>query len=70
MQDYIDRFHDHAEVISSKEKPKKITMLSKSGRSHTFLCKAEKRGDLRKDSRMMEFNTMVNRCGYRARCQV
>ena len=45
-------------------------MLSKSGRSHTFLCKAEKRGDLRKDSRMMEFNTMVNRCGYRARCQV
>lgn len=60
-QDFISTFDLNAVVISSKEKPKRITVYSKSARAHTFLCKAEKRGDLRKDSRMMEFNTMVNR---------
>ncbi len=28
---------------------------------YDFLCKIERRGDLRKDARMMEFNGMVNR---------
>lgn len=33
-----------------KEKPKKVTFLGTDGRHYPFLCKAEKRGDLRKEN--------------------
>jgi len=48
------------DVFRTKEKPKKITFLGEDGREYPFLCKCERRGDLRKDSRMMEFGVMVN----------
>jgi len=51
----------NAEMMQSKERPKKIKIKSSSGISRNFLCKREGRGDLRKDSRMMEFNAVVNR---------
>jgi len=57
---FAEKCHNVAEVLRSKEKPKKITFLGDDGRSYPFLCKSEKRGDLRKDSRMMEFGLMVN----------
>ncbi|CAJ1461275.1 unnamed protein product [Effrenium voratum] len=55
-----EKCFEHVEVFRSKERPKKLTFLGVDGRSYPFLCKAEKRGDLRKDSRLMEFATMVN----------
>eukprot|EP00435_Cladocopium_sp_Y103_P066163 s137_g28.t1 len=51
---------EQVEVFRSKEKPKKVIFLGSDGRQYPFLCKAEKRGDLRKDSRLMEFAAMVN----------
>lgn len=35
-------------------------MAGTDGVKYPFLCKAERRGDLRKDSRMMMFGVMVN----------
>jgi len=49
-----------AEIMQSKEKPKKMMLLSDGGTPWTFLCKNERNGDLRKDSRLMEFNQVVN----------
>jgi serine/threonine-protein kinase ATR len=57
----IAGFHDTIEVIKSKEKPRKIIMLGSDGKRYTFLCKKEERGDMRKNSRMMEFCTVINR---------
>mmetsp|Transcript_49692 Transcript_49692/g.89243 ORF Transcript_49692/g.89243 Transcript_49692/m.89243 type:complete len:2221 (+) Transcript_49692:337-6999(+) len=51
---------EHVDVFRTKEKPKKLTFIGSDGRHYPFLCKAERRGDLRKDSRMMEFSVMVN----------
>eukprot|EP00931_Biecheleriopsis_adriatica_P035102 TRINITY_DN20226_c0_g1_i1.p1 TRINITY_DN20226_c0_g1~~TRINITY_DN20226_c0_g1_i1.p1 ORF type:complete len:2907 (-),score=625.03 TRINITY_DN20226_c0_g1_i1:107-8827(-) len=51
---------EKVDVFRTKEKPKKLTFLGNDGRHYPFLCKAERRGDLRKDSRMMEFSVMVN----------
>lgn len=55
-----ERCLEQVEVFRSKEKPKKVIFLGTDGRHYPFLCKAEKRGDLRKDSRLMEFAAMVN----------
>ncbi len=45
----------------SKERPKKITAIGSDGNRYHFLCKMERKGDLRKDSRLMECCTVVNR---------
>jgi phosphatidylinositol kinase/protein kinase (PI-3 family) len=45
--------------MKSKEKPKKITLIADNGERFNFLCKTEKKGDLRKDSRIQEINSMV-----------
>ncbi len=58
---FIGSFNEAVDVAGSKAKPKTITLLTTSGLSVRFLCKQEKDGDLRKDSRMMEFNSVVNR---------
>ena len=52
-----------AVVYFSKERPKKITLHGDDGKQYFFLCKQEnaKKGDLRKDARMMEINNVVNR---------
>jgi len=51
---------EEVEVLKSKAKPKKIQFRGSDGLIYPFLCKVEKRSDLRKDSRIMEFASMVN----------
>eukprot|EP00928_Gymnodinium_smaydae_P017238 TRINITY_DN16595_c0_g1_i1.p1 TRINITY_DN16595_c0_g1~~TRINITY_DN16595_c0_g1_i1.p1 ORF type:complete len:1979 (+),score=374.06 TRINITY_DN16595_c0_g1_i1:1109-7045(+) len=51
---------ESVDVFRTKEKPKKITFVGSDGRNYPFLCKAERRGDLRKDARLMEFAVMIN----------
>jgi len=58
---WISSFRREAEVMSSKERPKKIYVIGNDGKMYPFLCKAERRGDLRKDSKMMEFSGVINR---------
>lgn len=43
--------------MSSLQKPRKITVRGSDGRSYGFLCKPK--DDLRKDARLMEFNSMI-----------
>lgn len=57
----IRQFDDHAQVLHSKAKPKKLALTTTCERHIVFLCKQEKSGDLRKDARTMEFNGLVNR---------
>lgn len=57
----IESFERRLEVMSSKERPKKLTIVGTDGRRYAFLCKTERRGDLRKDARMMEVATLLNR---------
>ena len=45
--------------MNSLQKPRKITIYGNEGSSHVFLCKPK--DDLRKDCRLMEFNSMINR---------
>ncbi|KAJ2743549.1 hypothetical protein GGI20_003654 [Coemansia sp. BCRC 34301] len=54
----IASFADEIEVMSSLQRPKKITMRGSDGRAYSFLCKPK--DDLRKDARLMEFNSMIN----------
>ena len=55
----IRRFHDEVDIMSSLQKPRKITIEGSDGHSYSFLCKPK--DDLRKDMRLMEFNNMINR---------
>jgi len=57
----ILEFDDRASVMNSKERPLKIKMRGDDGNSYSFLCKKEESGDMRKNSRLMEFCTVVNR---------
>ncbi|PVU94951.1 hypothetical protein BB561_002143 [Smittium simulii] len=52
------RFLDEILVMSSLQRPKKITILGSDGKYYPFLCKPK--DDLRKDSRLMEFNALIN----------
>nr|QDO16365.1 serine/threonine-protein kinase ATR [Lingulodinium polyedra] len=55
-----ERCLETVDVFRTKERPKKLTFRGNDGKLYPFLCKAERRGDLRKDSRMMQFGVMVN----------
>ena len=57
----IQHFESAGQVMSSKEKPKRITCVGSDGKRYYFLCKQERRGDLRKDARMMEYCVTSNR---------
>jgi len=59
---YICGVDDHVDVLSSLQKPKKIKLQATDGRLYAVLCKPK--DDLRKDSRLMEFNTLVNKVSY------
>jgi serine/threonine-protein kinase ATR len=50
---------DEVCVMASLQKPKKLTVQGSDGETYSFLCKPK--DDLRKDLRMMEFTTMLNR---------
>lgn len=55
------RFESNVDIMSSKERPKKLTAWASDGLKYNFLCKTERKGDLRKDARLMETNSLVNR---------
>jgi serine/threonine-protein kinase ATR len=57
----IVKFEDDVQVISSAVCPKKLVCCGSNGRKYNLLCKFEKKGDFRKDSRMMKLFTLVNR---------
>lgn len=58
-QPTINGFRDEIDLINSLQRPKKITMIGSDGREYIFLCKPK--DDLRKDCRLMEFNTVINK---------
>ncbi|PNS15892.1 hypothetical protein CAC42_7998 [Sphaceloma murrayae] len=55
----ITAFQDDVLVLNSLQKPRKLTLRGSDGKSYGILCKPK--DDLRKDQRLMEFNTMINR---------
>ncbi len=50
---------DQVDVLPSLQRPKKIQLIASDGNTYSFLCKPK--DDLRKDSRVMEFNLMINK---------
>ena len=56
----IARLSTNVEIIASKERPKKIIFRNAYGKEYLFLCKQERKGDLRKDLRMMEYVSIIN----------
>ncbi|CAL1526088.1 unnamed protein product, partial [Lymnaea stagnalis] len=58
-QIYIRGFTDTIEILPSLQKPKKITLVGSDGQFYVMMCKPK--DDLRKDCRLMEFNSVVNR---------
>ena len=55
----ISTFLDDVLVLSSLQRPRKISIRGSDGRVYGLLCKPK--DDLRKDQRLMEFNAMINR---------
>jgi len=55
----FDCFHPHVDVLASLMRPKKLAIQGSDGHVYAFLAKPK--DDLRKDTRMMDFNHMVNR---------
>ena len=58
---YIHSINETVEVATSKAKPKTMIINTICGKQIKYLVKQEKNGDLRKDSRLMEFNNVINR---------
>lgn len=50
---------DEGLVLNSLQKPRKISIRGSDGKIYGLLCKPK--DDLRKDQRLMEFNTTINR---------
>nr|XP_023680216.1 serine/threonine-protein kinase ATR isoform X1 [Paramormyrops kingsleyae] len=57
---YLAGFDDNIEILASLQKPKKISLKGSDGKSYTMMCKPK--DDLRKDCRLMEFNSLINKC--------
>ena len=55
----IAAFLDEANVLPSLQKPRKLKIRGSDGKIYAVLAKPK--DDLRKDQRLMEFNTMINR---------
>ncbi|KAI4730691.1 hypothetical protein E4T49_01590 [Aureobasidium sp. EXF-10728] len=55
----IQSFSDEVLVLNSLQRPRKLTVRGSDGKLYGLLCKPK--DDLRKDQRLMEFNTMINR---------
>jgi len=52
-------FNEVIDIMPSLQKPKKIGIMSSCGKRYSFLCKPN--DDLRKDSRVMDLNSMINK---------
>ncbi|XP_004459286.1 serine/threonine-protein kinase ATR isoform X1 [Dasypus novemcinctus] len=57
---YIASFDDMVEILASLQKPKKISLKGSDGKFYIMMCKPK--DDLRKDCRLMEFNSLINKC--------
>ncbi|XP_045440082.1 serine/threonine-protein kinase ATR isoform X5 [Pipistrellus kuhlii] len=57
---YIASFDDTVEILASLQKPKKISLKGTDGKFYIMMCKPK--DDLRKDCRLMEFNSLINKC--------
>lgn len=57
----IHEFCDSPKVMPSLARPSKVKCRGTDGRKYAFLLKQEDSGDLRKESRVMEFCAVVNR---------
>ncbi|MBW0473796.1 hypothetical protein O181_013511 [Austropuccinia psidii MF-1] len=55
----ISSFADKITIMASLQKPRKIGIHGTDGKEYPFLCKPK--DDLRKDARLMEFNSMINK---------
>ncbi|KAK7608921.1 hypothetical protein JOL62DRAFT_524081 [Phyllosticta paracitricarpa] len=55
----ISSFLDDVSVLPSLQRPRKLVVRGSDGRNYGLLIKPK--DDLRKDQRLMEFNTMINR---------
>ncbi|CAI5488259.1 unnamed protein product, partial [Closterium sp. Naga37s-1] len=55
---------DEVEVLQSLQRPKKVVLVGSDGMRYPFLCKPK--DDLRKDARMMDVATLLNRLLHRA----
>ncbi|PKI83205.1 non-specific serine/threonine protein kinase [Malassezia vespertilionis] len=55
----IEGFDDTIEIMHSLQKPRKIVVHASNGMRYPFLCKP--RDDLRKDARLIEFDSMINK---------
>ena len=55
----IQTFEDTIEVMNSLQKPRKVMIVGNDGNRYPFLCKPK--DDLRKDARLMEFDSMINK---------
>ncbi|KAG8694478.1 serine/threonine-protein kinase M1, partial [Ceratobasidium sp. 395] len=53
------KFNDEVEIMRSLQKPRKISAQSEDGLTYIFLCKPK--DDLRKDARLMDLNSMINK---------
>ncbi|KAL6038204.1 hypothetical protein STEG23_030972, partial [Scotinomys teguina] len=56
---YLAGFDDVVEVLTSLQKPKKISLKGSDGKFYIMMCKPK--DDLRKDCRLMEFNSLINK---------
>lgn len=52
-------FESTIEIMNSLQRPRKIVMIGSDGKRYAFLCKPK--DDLRKDARLMEFDSMINK---------
>ncbi|THH12376.1 hypothetical protein EW145_g35 [Phellinidium pouzarii] len=55
----IMAFHDEIDIMKSMAKPRKITIQGSDGHVYMFLGKPK--DDLRKDARLMDFNSIINK---------
>jgi serine/threonine-protein kinase ATR len=53
------KLENEVEIMTSLIRPKKFTCIASDGQSYSFLCKPQ--DDLRKDARLMEFNSVINK---------
>ncbi|KAL1406340.1 hypothetical protein Q8F55_008039 [Vanrija albida] len=51
--------YDKVEIMPSLQQPKKLIFIGSDGKRYPFLCKPH--DDLRKDARLMDFNSMINK---------
>ncbi|OWB56053.1 kinase activity protein [[Candida] boidinii] len=53
------KFESRVSILASMQKPRRLFIIGTDGRRYSLLCKPH--DDLRKDAKLMEFTTVVNR---------